>query len=57
MKPALKMTARKILETTWRFVVVIIALVGGLFLGAGVLATLKQVRERSDSRKKQLHIV
>ena len=36
---------------------VIIALVGGLFLGAGVLATLKQVKQRSDSRKKQLHIV
>ena len=36
---------------------VIIALVGGLFLGATVLATLKQVRERSESRKKRLHIV
>jgi len=44
------------IPTAWRFVMVIIAMFGGLILGGGVLAALKHVGDQRDSRK-TMHIV
>ena len=51
----IRMAGRRI-TTARRFVMVIIAMFGGLILGGGVLAALKHVGDQRDSRK-TMHIV